>query len=61
MKVFPLNVLAYSISYELPAGINYHQIIGTHIRDNIYIKPIDCGKFHVTHYKLVTKGVFPMI
>ena len=45
-----------SVSYELPAGINYHQIIGTRIRDNIRIKPMDCGKFHVTHYKHVTKG-----
>ena len=30
--------------------------IGTHIRDNVCIKPMDCSKFHVTHYKHVTKG-----
>ena len=46
----------HSVSYELLAGINYRQIIGTRIRDNIRIKPTDCGKFHMTHYKLVKKG-----
>ena len=45
-----------SVSYELLAGINYCQIIGTHIRDNIHINPMDFGKFHVTYYKHVTKG-----
>ena len=45
-----------SVSYESPAGINYRQNIGTRIRDNIRIKPTDCGKFHVTDYKHVTKG-----
>ena len=46
----------HSVSYELPAGVNYRQIIGTRIRNNIHIKPTDCGKYHVTHYKHVTKG-----
>ena len=49
-------IMNSSVSYELPAGINYCQIIGTRIRDNIRIKPTDCGKFHVTHYKHFTKG-----
>ena len=45
-----------SVSCELPAGINYRQLNGTCIRDNIRIKPTDRGKFHVTHYKHVIKG-----
>ena len=51
-----IHSICGSVSCELLAGINYRQINGTRIRDNIRIKPTDCGKFHVTHYKHVTKG-----
>ena len=46
----------HSVSCELPAGINYRQINSTRTQDNICLKPTDYGKFHVTHYKHVTKG-----
>ena len=51
-------IILISVNYELPAGINYRQVISTRVRDRIHIKPTDCDKFHVMHYKHDTKGCF---
>ena len=40
-----------SVSYELPVGINYRQIIGMYIQDSIHKNPTICSKFHMIHYK----------